>query len=99
MSYLTAQFEDVRAKNVEVSEDGLIIDMVDGRKIITPLSWYPWLWYGNPEERDNFGIIGNGALIHWPDLNEYISVSGVLAGYRSGVSQEPVKSLVVNLKV
>ena len=65
--------------------------MVDGRTIIAPLSWYPRLWYGKPEERANFDIIGDGAIIHWPDLDEDLSVSGILAGRRSGESQQSLK--------
>ncbi len=48
----------------------------------------PRLWYGTAEERDNFEIIGDGALIHWLDLDEDLSVSGILAGRRSGESQK-----------
>jgi hypothetical protein len=43
------------------------------------------------EERDNFEIIGDGALIHWPDLDEDLSVSGILAGRRSGESQKTLR--------
>jgi hypothetical protein len=53
--------------------------------------WYPRLWYGTPEERNKLEIIGDGTLIHWPDLDEDLSVSGVLAGRRSGESQQSLK--------
>ncbi len=53
-----------------ITEDSLSIDLTDGRTIIVPLMWYPRLWYGTPEERNHFEIIGNNTLIHWPDLDE-----------------------------
>ncbi len=88
---LHTEIYEARAQNVIVSEDSLTVDMVDVRTIIAPLSWYPRLWYGKPEERDNFEIIGDGAIIHWPDLDEDLSVSGILAGRRSGESQQSLK--------
>jgi len=79
--------EEARARNVIVSDDALTVDLVDGRTIIVPLVWYPRLWHGTPEERGNLEIIGDGSIIHWPDLDEDLSVSGLLAGRRSGESQ------------
>ena len=86
--------EDVYKKYFEIRKRSIrfqTVDMVDGRTIIAPLSWYPRLWYGKPEERANFDIIGDGAIIHWPDLDEDLSVSGILAGRRSGESQQSLK--------
>ncbi len=74
-----------------LSEDSLKIDLVDGRTIIAPLMWYPRLWHGAEEERDNFEIIDGGAIVHWPDLDEDLSILGILAGRRSGESQESLK--------
>jgi len=79
------------AQNITVSETALTVDLVDGRTIIVPLVWYPCLWYGTPEERNHFEVIGDGTLIHWPDLDEDLSVSGLLAGRRSGESQRSLK--------
>jgi hypothetical protein len=56
-----------------------------------PLMWYPRLWYGSSEERNNYEIIGDGTLLHWPDLDEDLSVSGLLAGRRSGESRKSLK--------
>ncbi len=91
MNTLVPEIYEACAQNVTVSEDSLTVDMVDGRTIIAPLSWYPRLWYGNPEERAKYEIIGDGTIIHWPDLDEDLSVSGILAGHRSGESQESLK--------
>ncbi len=91
MNSLVVEVQEVRARKVKVSEDSLAIDLVDGRTIIAPLLWYPRLWHGTPHERKNFEIIGDGTLIHWPDLDEDLSVSGILAGRKSGESQKSLK--------
>jgi hypothetical protein len=83
--------EEARARNVLVSEDSLTIDLVDGRTVIAPLTWYPRLWHGTREERLKFEIIGDGTILHWPDLDEDLSVSGILAGRRSGESHRSLK--------
>jgi hypothetical protein len=91
MNSLVIEVQEATAQNVTVSEASLTVDLVDGRTIIVPLVWYPRLWYGTPEERNHFEIIGDGTLIHWPDLDEDLSVSGLLAGRRSGESQRSLK--------
>jgi len=80
-----------RAGRVTVSEEALTVDLVDGRTILVPLGWYPRLWYGAPEERNHFEIFGEGAYIHWPDLDEDLTVVGLLAGRRSGESPRSLK--------
>ncbi len=91
MNSSVVQIEEARAQRVTVSEDSLSVDLTDGRTIIVPLLWYPRLWYGAPEERSNFEIIGDGTILHWPDLDEDLSVAGLLAGRRSGESQQSLK--------
>jgi hypothetical protein len=91
MSSLAIEIQEASARQVSVSEDSLTVDLVDGRTIIVPLVWYPRLWYGTPEERARFEIIGDGTLVHWPDLDEDLSISGLLAGRRSGESQPSLK--------
>ncbi len=76
------------AQAVRVTDDELVIDLVDGRTLSVPLSWYPRLAHGSRAERDNWRPIGRGEGIHWPDLDEDISVEGLLAGRPSGESQE-----------
>ncbi len=90
MNSLTFETQEARAENVSVSEDSLVVDL-DGRTIIVPLVWFPRLWYGTPEERSSFEISGDGTLIHWSDLDEDLSISGILAGRRSGESQQSLK--------
>jgi len=91
MSSLVIEVQEARAQDVTVGEDSLTVDLADGRTIIVPLVWYPRLWYGTPEERHRFEILGDGTLIHWPSLDEDLSVSGLLAGRRSGESQRSLK--------
>lgn len=98
MNTLVNEFQQARAQSVRVTEDSLIVDLIDGRTIIVPLAWYPRLWYGTPQERQNFEIIGDGEYIHWIDLDEDLSVSGILAGRRSGESPESLKKWLAERK-
>jgi hypothetical protein len=89
--FVSLETQEARAQNVVVDEDSLTVDLADGRTIIAPLSWYPRLWHGTSEERSRFEIIGDGAYIHWPDLDEDLTVTGILAGRPSGESQKSLK--------
>ena len=91
MSSSVIEIQEARAQRVMINEDALVIDLVDGRVITVPLAWYPRLWYGMAEERSHFEIIGDGTLIHWPDLDEDLSVAGILAGRPSGESRQSLK--------
>lgn len=91
MSSLAFEIQEARAQHVSVSDDSLQIDLTDGRTIIAPLMWYPRLWHGSPAERNSCQIIGDGAYIHWPELDEDLTVSGVLTGYRSAESAKSFK--------
>ena len=71
----------VRATGVSVSDDALTVGLEDGRTISAPLVWYPRLLHGTPQERNNVEIGAYG--IHWPDLDEDISVKGLLLGNKS----------------
>lgn len=91
MNTLVIDIQDLRAQEVEVNEDMLIVSLADGRVISVPLVWFPRLWYGTPKERANFEIIGDGNYIHWPELDEDLSVSGILAGRHSKENPESLK--------
>lgn len=80
-----------RAERVEVTDDSLSVDLDDGRTIVVPLAWYPRLQHGTPEERNHWRPIARGEGIHWPDLDEDISVENLLAGQPSGESQRSFK--------
>jgi hypothetical protein len=77
---------DVFARSVRFSEDSIIVDLDDGRTISAPLAWYPRLMHGSASEREQHKLIGEGEGIHWPGLDEDISVEGLLAGRRSAES-------------
>lgn len=91
MSFSVLEVQEARAQSARVDDDSLIIDLVDGRTISVPLVWFPRLWHGTPEKRANLILLGEGTLLHWPDLDEDLSVSGILAGRHSGESQESLK--------
>ena len=88
MSSLMTEIEITNAVKVSVSDETLTVGLDDGRFLSIPVSWYPRLMHGTKEERDNYGFIGNGSGIHWPDLDEDISVQGVIAGHHSLESQK-----------
>lgn len=69
-----------KIKAVRIDEDTLTVDLADGRTVSTPLVWYPRLLHATPEQRNNFTISGAGFGIHWPDIDEDLSVHGMLAG-------------------
>ncbi|RMF66525.1 MAG: DUF2442 domain-containing protein [Calditrichaeota bacterium] len=79
------------ALRVLVTEDTLTVELSDGRTISVPIEWYPRLLHGSTEERNNWKLIGRGEGIHWEDLDEDISVEGLLAGKSSGESQKSFK--------
>ena len=91
MSSLAVEVQEPRGKSVKVNDDEVVIDLVDGRTITVPLAWYPRLWHGSPQERNHFEIFADGAYIHWPDLDEDLTVAGMLAGQRSGESPQSLK--------
>lgn len=77
----------VRGIEVRVTEDTLTVDLTDGRTISIPLAWYPRLLHGTAEECSHWEWIGDNEGIHWPELDEDISIEGVVAGRRSAESQ------------
>ena len=91
MNILTNEKRKSRAFFIQVSEDSLSADLEDGRSLTVPLAWYPRLLHGTPEERANWKLIGKGEGIHWPDLDEDISVENLLNGQPSGESQSSFK--------
>jgi hypothetical protein len=69
-----------RVRDVRVTEDVLVVDLLDGRTISVPLVWYPRLLSATPEQRANRRIAGGGFGIHWPDVDEDVSTDGLLRG-------------------
>jgi hypothetical protein len=72
--------QEVRIKNIEVTDDTITAYLVDGRVISVPLAWSWRLSEATPEQRANSEIIGDGQGIHWPEIDEDISAEGMLYG-------------------
>ena len=90
-SPLQSDVTEARAQGVSVTDDALVVELVDGRTITVPLAWYPRLVHGGQAERARWRFIGEGEGIHWPDLDEDISIEGLLAGRRSGETQASLR--------
>ena len=69
-----------RAQDVLLTEDELTVSLVDGRRVSVPLAWFPRLLHASPEQRSNWQLLGDGEGIHWPDVDEDLSVAGILRG-------------------
>src|SRR5438067_8637041 len=91
MTISGTELREAIARGVTASEEALIVDLADGRTITVPLAWFPRLAHGTPAERANWRLIGGGVGIHWPDLDEDISVESLLAGRRSGETQASLR--------
>jgi hypothetical protein len=91
MNTSTVEARSVTATQVSVTNDTLTLELSDGRSISAPLAWYPRLLRGTVEERSRWRLIGQGRGIHWPDLDEDISVENLLAGKPSAESQSSLK--------
>jgi hypothetical protein len=77
---------DVFAESVQFSDDSMTVRLDDGRTLSVPLAWYPRLLHGTKSDREQYQLIGDGEGIHWPGLDEDVSVEGLLAGKRSAES-------------
>ena len=91
MSTSTVEMEVAFAENVSITTDTLSVELRDGRTISVPLAWYPRLFHASSDERNNWRLIAKGRGIHWEDLDEDISIAGLLAGRPSGESQASFK--------
>jgi len=91
MSILKAEPKAVAARDASVDEDQLRVELSDGRELRVPLAWFPRLLHGTPAERSNWCLIGGGSGLHWPELDEDISVEGLILGRPSGESQRSLQ--------
>jgi len=71
---------DIRVRAVEIDDERLTVDLMDGRSIAVPLVWYPRLFEASPEQRQRWEVAGAGYGIHWPDIDEDLSTEGLLRG-------------------
>lgn len=70
----------VRATALAVTDEDLVVDLDDGRRLLVPLAWFPRLANAAPAQRRNWRFIGRGVGFHWPDVDEDLSVAGMIAG-------------------
>ncbi len=68
------------AENVEFIDDDMIVSLVDGRKIMIPLVWFPRLVIATKNQLTNYELLGDGEGIHWPDIDEDLSIASLLRG-------------------
>ena len=87
MTSSAPRIREALVQDVRVSDELLIVELVDGRTVSIPLSWYPRLVHATPEERGKWRLIGRGEGIHWTELDEDIRVEALLAGLGSAESQ------------
>ena len=85
------KLQEVRIKNIEVTDDTITAYLVDGRVISIPLAWSWRLSEATPEQRANYEIIGDGQGIHWPEIDEDISAEGMLYGVPAPRPRKPSK--------
>ena len=76
MNFLT--LIESKAEKVKVTNKDLIVYFVDGRRLDVPLKWFPKLLKASPRQKNKYRIIGNGVGIHWPDIDEDLSVNGLI---------------------
>lgn len=79
------------AMAVKVTDDSLTVDLSDGRTITVPIGWYPRLAHATPAERDNYVLIATGGGIHWPAVEEDISVDSIINGRPSMESAQSLR--------
>ena len=79
---MTSSITDVKplAQDVSVTDSELVVSLIDGRRIAVPLVWFPRLLHANASQRENWELLGDGDGIHWPDIDEDLSVAGLLRG-------------------
>src|SRR5260221_10596022 len=89
-----------KATEVETSDDELTVSLADGRRISVPLAWFPRLLNATPKERAEFRLIGQGQGIHWPRIDEDVSIAGLLRGGGKArkATQEQQESLDVECR-
>jgi hypothetical protein len=91
MSISETELKEALAQGVSTTDEALLVDLADSRTITVPIAWFPRLANGTPPERAHWRLLGGGVGIHWPDLDEDISVESLLAGRRSGEKQESLR--------
>lgn len=93
---ILAHKSDERVEAVYFTRDSLVVDLMDGRTISVPLTWYPKLLKAHPQDRSHWELCGGGYGIHWPTIDEDLSTEGLLRG---SPSPQGTKKLAVKKQV
>jgi len=88
---IAADRTEPRLSDLKVTDDEIVAHLVDGRTISVPLAWSWRLTEASPAQRRNFEILGDGQGAHWPDIDEDISVEGMLSGTPARRPTSPAK--------
>ena len=88
MNTSTLEPSSVCIQDIKITSSTLAIDLSDGRCISAPIVWYPRLLNASAKERNHWELIGEGDGIHWPDLDEDLSMDGIIQGRPSYESQK-----------
>jgi hypothetical protein len=80
--------------SVSIGRGRLTFNLADGRSVAAPIEWFPRLTFGTVRERRNWRLIGAGYGVHWPDLDEHISVENMILGQRSMESARSLRAWV-----
>ena len=80
---ISARRLEPRAHDVSTTEDELVVALVDGRRLVVPLTWFPRLLHASDSQRQNWEFLGDGQGVHWPEIDEDISIYGLLHGQRA----------------
>jgi len=89
VSILTIDDKTLQIADVRCTDEDLVVSLKDGRKIVTPLWWYPRLYHAAPEQRHRWELAGAGRGIHWPDVDEDLSLEGMLRGAKAPGAKQP----------
>ncbi len=71
---------NARARGVSFTADEMTVGLADGRRVSVPLTWFPRLLHATPEQRERWELLGDGEGIHWAEIDEDLSVAGLLRG-------------------
>ena len=85
MNSLAQKANEVWAINISFTTDMIILELSDGREVKTPLTFYPRLLNATEKQRSNYRIIGGGEGIHWPEIDEDLSVESIVLGRKATI--------------
>lgn len=99
MTTLAIKIEIPYINRVVIADDTISFDLDDGRTISVPIAWFPRLLNASQEERNRWRLMGKGRGVHWDDIDEDISIEGILAGHPSGESRSSLRKWLESRKI